>query len=295
MPNAFKKFDQLSFKGIEIPAISSQVGFTNDLVQHKYLFRSDPPIQPTGKTNDTFRYQIPFSENFEQNHFFDVFYRFRNACKDKQNPIGDLITPELGKVRAICVRFEHSLDPSRMRDGTIADVEFLQDPDDDSSDSTTSQSRTVVFDVRASAITTEAELDKLTDLDPTVSKALVNPLDAITGLGDQVIANVDLVNAQLNAQIFRVQELGTTIKKLKDLSNHSVLLHLSRHESNLRTALKRTGVVNGREIKFYVVDHAQNFMEIAKLLNVSVADLIRLNRAATANPVIPAGTILRYY
>jgi len=305
--DVFRDLPRLSWRGIEVPVAARNVSFSQDVVRHKYAYSDGELVESLGRRNWRFQYTVPFRQDITKgpyrNLFIETYPAFLRACRDRT--AGEMVDPVLGTFMVRCEQVETTSDVNK-RDGDDVQVVFVHSPDLGDIDqfgaplagldTAVQEGKTLNSQV---AKITNAELERLRlgQFDG-VTEELVGGLDAldqIAGLGAQLTAYVDRVEATIAKYEHKVNKIADVLaqidKKLLNPVNAPII----------RTALRQIDTLNRfnpladfRLIATTTVAQDITATALAAQLGLTVQELITLN-ANLPLPLIPAGTTVRFY
>jgi hypothetical protein len=294
MTDVFKDMPRFSWRGIEVPIVARDVGFTHANAQHTYVFRDQQVIEPLGAKNWTFRYTLPMRQGIARGPYRDLFLevlpRLIDACRDRS--AGELYDPVLGFFRCQPVDFSSTTDFDR-RDGEDVTVEFLWSPEEGEIDLAgadlgmlpTARQEGAALDAQVDAIFRSRQLPS-----PEPS---VNPLDAITGIVRQIGTYGQQVQAGFAAYATKIQNMEAAIVALEEPD----LAPTIRASRNLRDAARQRAakVLDPLgTVRTLTTDAASNVAAIASAIGLTPEELLEANPSLAQSPEVPAGTLIRF-
>lgn len=295
MTDVLKDLLRVSWRGIEFPITARQFGFQHEQARHRYIFRDEKLVEALGRDNPSYRYTIPFREDIAKgpyaNLFVSVYPEFLGACVDRSR--GVLEDCVHGSRQVQCVSLAENLDVNR-RDGIDVDVEFIVSPDEaDLGQSFADQLATVdgakgvagAFDRQAEIVDWQQEESP---------QSLVNPLDALSGIADQLnVASNKVTNAVADLN-FRAQKAIDSIDRLKQ-PKLAPLRTQARRSQAIANKLPETLELRGnRPIRVHVTDRETTVGQLASRLSNTVRQIIELNGRLARSPLVQQGERVRY-
>ena len=293
MTDVFKNFQKASFRGIEFPVANAEIGFSHESAEHKYIFRDDSLIEPLGRRNLTFRYDIPFAENFPRgewsNLYTSVFGEFLNACRNKKP--GVLETNDIGAFRAVCASFSYTIDPASFRSGVMVRVEFVHAPEASDIEAE------IAFGSLASVENIAGALDRAVQAvgwkEEEPPEPFRDPISSITAAADSINRQSDRVASKFDQISDRLDRMNKSLNRVADVKNWSVF----RANQRLQDALIRTKKeheARQRKIAEFANDAPRMAGDIAAQHGMTLAELLRLNPRLPL-PEVPPGFPLRVF
>lgn len=287
--DAFDTLQTLSFRGLQLPFTSFDVGFSQDSANKKFTFKDEQLIQRLGRTNETFRYEIPFYNGLKPfgNLFKDSFSDFYDACLSREP--AQLIDPLRGSVRAVVATLQVHGDPSVSRSGCTVSVEFVKSPESLEADETPAP------DI---ARTTQEANDAFQGLDgipasPEFTQPLVNPLSLGTGVLQQVSLQRDKINASIERETARVDRLTLAVEDSTDPEKYDAKEKLLDYKKSL-LELNTAVVQGGRNIQVALIRAPITIISLAKDLSLSTEEFLELNQELGTSVVLYPGTPYYY-
>lgn len=293
-----------SWREIEFPISAREFGFGQEQARHRFIFKDDQLIESLGRDNPTYRYTIPFREDIAvapwvgRHLFTQVYPEFLEACQDRAR--GVLTDPVHGSKPAKCVSLREILDVNR-RDGIEVEVEFIRAPaEDDFEDNLGTQIRTLqgaadaarTFDSAAAAISA-ADQERLRRLRLQPPEPTVNPLDAISAVGNQFEVQGDKVSAALGDAAFRAEKSVATLDRLHNPNFAPARRNARRLQAALLDLEDRTDPTGTKPLRKVTNTVDRTVSSLAAALGLPVQELIRLNPHLARSPLVKANTEIR--
>jgi hypothetical protein len=300
--DVLSKLQPASFKGIGFPCSSLDFGFSQEQAEHKFIFRDEALIQKLGRKNKTWRLEIPFRENLfflpgYEHLYSKTFPDFLVACQDGSP--GELVTPDVGTVRAACVSFSYTIDPTK-RDGVDVHVEFISAPLANDQGLVANIPTVEAIAVQAKRLDTAVAA---TDFNPPKSHASVpqdrptgfsDPFSAVTSAADQLSNSRRKSLARIDDTTYRINKMNDSLDRIGDPKNWL----LKREANDLINALTRARAHSdsgGKRIRQAFIDRSTPVNVVASKYKMTLPDFYRLNPEFSTQPTVPANSIVRYY
>jgi hypothetical protein len=306
---------------VQFPVTEMEVGFSQDLAEHKFWGVDGAQVEATGRSPLMFSAHIPFTNHLVsgKNEDFsvlypDVFRRFIILTSDRRT--GILTHPEFGpiqcKVKDVRARFD-----AHVRDGVMVDATWIETL----TDQTTSQ-----FNLNPSPAIQETEtfagnLDRelsstFLPSDPTYKPDFDAQMNAIAGVADQVsllgqryAGKIDNISYRLNKIDDAVTRITvpprTTVKSIINPNPSATNKALSTLYWPVRASvngmrsglndLKKKLLESGKPIVFYRVPRAATLASVTIATGAPITDIMNLNPDLLRAPYIPVGSVVRYY
>ena len=304
MTDILAQLSEFSWRGIEAPITMRDFGFQQAQASHRYIFRDEELIESLGRKNGTYRYTIPFREDLIQspwkNLFTVVYPDFLNACIDRSADIlGD---PVHGAVRAKCVSLREILDVHK-KDGIDVEAEFIRAPllaDITGGDAAltvvttqSAQKQAGFFDAGYASISA-ADQKAIADLNAGAPPNLSNPLDAVSGIANQLEANGNKVTGAVNDTAFRAGKTADSIDRVKNPRLQPLrraALRAQHSAQRLQTELDTPPrVVQTTKAAFDITTAA-----LAGTYGMALDAFFKLNPALQGKLLVSQGTPVRHY
>lgn len=297
MTNILNQLIPAAWRKISFPITGREYGFQQEQAAHRYLFRDDKLIESIGRDNPTYRFTIPFREDITvngwENLFTVVYPDFLTACQDRTRDT--LTDPFHGPIPAKCVSLRELMDVNRV-DGLDVEAEFIFSPaeNDFSSSNLGTQIRTLEgakayamrFDADVAAIPWQQQLPP----EPTIS-----PLDLVSTFSDQVDVANNQFAAAFGDSALRAERTAEAIDKLKNPSLEPQRQQARRLREALLSIEDKTDVTGTRPLRKVTNSADRTVSAVAKLLGLTLQELVRLNPTLKRSPLVRAGTELRTF
>lgn len=306
MTDLLRQLQRTSWREIEFPISSREFGFQQSQSRHRYIFRDAELIESLGRDNPTWRYTIPFREDITvggwENLFTAVYPDFLAACQDRSR--GVLTDAVHGSKPAKCVSFREILDVNK-RDGIDAEVEFIHAPSEtDFEFNLGTQIRTLQgyasyarrFDNDlAAAVGTarSAAGDEFALRDFTPPEPVMNPLDAISAAGSQVLLVQGKVTAALADSAFRLEKSVATIDALRNPNLAPTRTQARRLQAAALDLEDRTDVTGAKPLRKITTSANITVAALAGKLGVPLALLLKWNPFLRKSPLVKINTEIR--
>jgi DNA circularisation protein N-terminus len=296
MTDVLIQLPRASWREIEFPISSREYGFQQSQAPHRFIFKDDQLIESIGRDNPTYRYTIPFREDVTggawSHLFIGVYPDFLNACQDRTR--GVLTDPVHSSIPAKCVSLRETMDMNR-RDGLDVEAEFIFAPTENDFSSARGISglvRTLQcakdfalrLDTEVAAINWQQQLPP----DPTI-----NPLDLVSTFSDQVDVAGNQVTAAFGDAALRAERTSDAITKLKNPSLEPQRQQARRLREALLSIEDKTDPTGTKPLRRITNTTDRTVSAVAKLLGMTVQELLRLNPALRRTPLVKAGAELR--
>jgi prophage DNA circulation protein len=307
------------WKSVAFPAASFRVRLRQDLAEHKYSEKDGAEMEPVGRAPLEFSARIPFLNGTfpakQETWPFGQLYpgqltAFINACADKSK--GTLQHPFFGYIT--CVLHEMDAEWSgATQDGVWVSATWIEtfDATNDTAAlrlrvSPVSQAIGAAQDLDAALTLVQPPLPTLPVFAPTFTDAMRSiqgAFDTATILSQSVAGTINNVGYRVNAVLDAINRVGDQFDP-NGTTNNSAIRNVMNGPTRdacdrLRVACiqLRNKIANtGQDVALYVTGAPMSLPLVGGILNVPMADLIRLNGPSVVQDVeLPTGTSIRYY
>jgi hypothetical protein len=298
MATVAQNYQTLSYKGIEFPATMIDVGFSQELGEHKFLFKDEQFFDPQGRTNLTWRIETPLSQNNPRirDLYVSVFPQLFEACLDREP--GDFVTPDIGTHRVVCASFSYQITPQQL-DGTTPTIQFVRAP--------TREDFEQPFEIKPSVTQAESFADLIDNeidqydswLDDEKPPSLKDPLTAITHLSEGILFEHDAIIARMNGAAARARDAERAVENLlktgrEDVSSVWATIAKTRKlQLDLKRAARLLGGAQNRIYKKYLLNE-RSIDDLVSDTQCKFETLMRLNPGISQTPIVPEGSTIRF-
>jgi len=283
--------------------MARRVSFEHEHVRHKYVFRDNELVEALGHKNWTFEYTIPFREDINKGDFRQLYVSdfpdFLRACRDRSE--GELVDPILGTFNARCAQVDIETDVNK-RDGEDVRVVFIHSPAAED----TNELEGVLGGVQG-AVSHGRQLDEevanITNAQlaalglTTTPDTGVNLLDAISGVGQQIISQTNRLAARFDQVAFKVNKIVDTVDKLNELVSNPQASPVTRSARRLADSVHRLNnavLAPGKKLITFTVRQDTPIGTLASQFGMSAQAFLALNPTVPM-PNVPAGTKIRHF
>lgn len=288
---------QATWRRIPFPTVLVSSKGSHRITKHARMDRDGERVENTGRNGYVFTARIPCintlargpHETWAGGDLYPTTYRLLIAALEDRST-GDLNHPDFGKRKCKVAEWESTLDPD-FRGGPTLNVTWCETVDDADGDAVKLAS-SATFSVATQAA---IDLDRFlyerpgNDTGTPRGQSLTDFLKSIGSLADEW----ELFKAQWSAAFDRI---GYSMGKLAEkfgaedgFSDNTERLISALH------ALRYQALANAKSTSTYIVPRATTLPTIAIRVRNTVPDLLKLNPALAARPIVPAETPVRYY
>lgn len=288
-----------SWRGLSFPISEVSHELTHDIARHKKTDRDGAKLEATGRNPLVFHVKAifingiarGFAENWPDNLYPGQYRKVLAACADRRT--GAFQHPELGLIRAKCTRFSDVL-RATTRGGVEVDMVFEEttESDDQLKDLLGDASPITKAIAAAADLTTNIDLRKFQKADPNPTLSFTEAVRRIQSAFDQVTLLDKRLGGMIDNVLYRLRVLEQSVDQAADVQNYALLRSIQRLRASMYD-IKRHA--NRRQTSFYVLKTASTLAAVANYLHAKVDDLVKLNPALAALPIIPERTLIRYY
>ena len=277
------------------------MSLAHDLVEHKYWGVDGARVEATGVAPLRITATIVFfntivpgpNEKWNPRQYPDGFRKFLVEFAKKTT--GALQHPEFGEISCKAEKCEVHWDASK-RGGVECEVSWVETTLDN--DTSPFSSPSPVQEIELAALDLDNSADDLSHLVPTLpafSTTLGDFARGITAISDQAALLEQRTVGKIDALAYRVETMEDSIDRARTALTWPVTNNIERLKA-ATYGLKEKLLAIGRDIVLFTVKAETTLAGIfTQLQDTKLSDLITLNPALMSNPVIPAGTVIRYY
>ena len=297
-----------AFRGLGFPVVDTMLEVRQDLVIHKFADRDGAHVEGTGRHPFQITARIPFlngiqpgpQETWQSNSLYPLQWRgFFKACCD--NSSGTLVHPELGP---LTVKVEHcrTVWAAAKRSGVEVEVSWIESDDSGTALASALASPSPLAGLLASAAAIDEQIAALQG-DPSAGISVYQPPATISSLVASVTLSVgiqgSLGQASLGQCAVVIQQATAVQASLYTEANSSALswpLVLSCDQAIEAARNTRATLLQGAApVSLYTTLKDSTLGQLAAVIPADIGVLISLNGQLCAAPVVPAGTVVRFY
>ena len=308
-PNdVFEQLLSVKWRDIEFPITRSKMTIAHDLVEHKYWGVDGARVESTGLAPHRFTFTAPLLNTIApgRNEKWAALYpnQMRLLVAAFQlKTAGMLQHMEYGLVLCKAERMEIDWDASR-RGGVDAELSFVQ---------------TTVAEVELENDTPVQVVDiGAIDLNSDATKAnlkalllaagvglppyLVDPTIDLEGMANKIKAVADTVTVasyraagQIDALEYQIDRIAQSVDAAKSAQTWPITQNIERMKAAMHDLHENLLAQNKNIALFKVPGDTTLAGVVQQLPQAKVSDVIKLNPALMRGPVVPKGTIVRYY
>ena len=294
MTDVFRLLPPFQWRGRRYPLVARSVSFQQEKALTKIQYRDGDFVDMTGAHGFAFSYTIPMREDIARGPYKNLFVEgLPVLLRDVRNRTpGELIDPVLGAFRCVPSEFSDESDVNR-RDGDDVRVEFHHAPEFAQPDPAVKDNLQSLQGLVADAGKLDGELKSKRDWQQEPSpEALTDVLDAINTFGVRGLRQVDRVSGYLSDLTVKLAKIEDTADRASNPQNWRLRNDVRKLREAVLQLNKRAVEPPTRKFRRIVRNYAATVSAVAAELDMTVADLLRLNPGIAKLPMIPAGTVI---
>jgi hypothetical protein len=296
---------ELQWKEIGFPFTRLHTELRQDLAIHKFADRDGAHIEGTGRAPLQITARVPLLNGLDagrNEHWARPLYPFvrdnlLRACADKSS--GVLQHPELGPLTCKVSTMAWELE-AQVRSGVWVDFTWLETDDTGVDLQQDLASPSPLANAQAAANDLDSNLSEISPI--VVPQPYVPPI-SFSDLVNSVRAVVDQTTQLSKSTAGRLDNIVYEANALRDSLNRAgnasplnwPMLNACERAKESSYDLKSSLIQKGRPIGFFTTQKDATLAQIASGLGVNVMDIISLNPAFAIAPLVPQGSIVRYY
>jgi hypothetical protein len=293
------------WEGVGIPYTEMKLTLRQDLVIHKFVDRDGAYVEGTGRAPLQFEATVPFintiaaasSETWKQPLYPTNWRAFMQACQEGET--GILQHPELG---AITCKVEQVVTTWRgtERGGPTVHVTWIET--DDSTINGQLESAlgqpSPISAANAACATLDSNLGAINQAvfpsPPVFTTSFSALMGQIAGLAEQAQLLSYQFGGQLNAIVYQCNTLENDLNATPSALNWPLFQSAEQAKDACYT-LQGNLLTTGANISTYTTPADATIPNIATQLGTNLSLFLNLNPTLALNPVVPAGTVVRFY
>ncbi len=296
--------DLLSFRWreVEIPVSRMRASLAHDLVEHKYWGVDGARVEDTGLAPMRFTASIPLvnglavgkSEQWKSQLYTNVLRPLIAAFSRRDN--GLMQHPEFGNIACKAEHLDIDWDGSK-RGGCDVEASWVETNDERAIREVLKSPASAMGDAARTLDVQKQDIRKLVPAAPEYKESFESMMNSITGAVDQIGTSSKLAAGRIDAIVYRAKALGESVDRTRSVLTwpitHAVEV-IKANADDLRKALAKAG----RDIAIFNTLTDSTLAGIYVLIGspaTSMTELIRLNFHLMREPLVPAGTPVRYF
>jgi hypothetical protein len=276
------------WRGVQYPVTSRSVSFGHEGASSRIQYRDNEFIEQLGAHSLTFRYTVAMREDIAikadvYSHLFTeglpaLFRDMRDRTR------GILEDPIYGSFACVPQRFDEEIDLQR-RDGVDVQIEFTHSPDI-AADFAESPNPTIQG-LATDAGALDAEIKKVDWQQEPSPEPSMDAINAITGVGGQLEANVGKFTSALHDTAFKLEKIETQAKRLENPDGFHIQQAARRNRAAVTELGKRAKDPNKRIVSVSKA-YQRTISTVASEAGMTVKELTDLNPSLVRLPYVPA-------
>lgn len=294
MTDVLRLLPPFEWRGRRYPLVARSVSFQHENALTRIQYRDGEFVDMTGAKGFTFSYSIPMREDIARGPYKNLFVEgLPVLLRDIRNRTADtLVDPIYGAFRCVPSSFSEDAEPNK-RDGVDVRVEFQHAPLFAQPDPAVKDNLQSLNGLVADAGKLDQELVSKRDWRQEPSpEALTDVLTAINTFGQKGLRQVNKISAQINDVALKLEKIEDTADRAENPQNWGLRNDARRLRDALIQLNKRATEPPTRKFRRITRNYAATISAVAAELDMTVAELLRLNPGIVQLPMIPAGTVI---
>jgi prophage DNA circulation protein len=303
MVDVLKDLQAFSWRGIEFPVTKMRLSISQTLAEHQYWGFDGARIEATGRRPLIFTATIPFvngivpgkSERWGVLYPFE-FRKFLAAMSDRST--GALIHPEMGELTAKPHTADAEWKGDEHRDGAMVEATWTETLVEDY-DLTAIDNPSPIAIAETAALDLDASKDDLESLVaeyrlPKYERTFADDLTSIAAVGDQIAISQQRVVGKINNVIYKAKQVRDSALRAKNALMWPAIQSATRI-ADAAIDIRKSLLESGKDVVFYSVPKATTVAGLVPVTGASTRELLELNPQLAYQPIVRAGTVVRYY
>lgn len=292
------------WRDVGFPTAHFKLRLRHDLAKHEYPRTEGANVEWTGRAPIEFTARIPFLNNISPGPneswalgatplYPDTFRKWFDVMR--KGDTGPLQHPEFGIVQCKVVSCEVDWEAST-QDGVWVDAVWIETIDDVNAPEAF-QSGSPISRALTSALALDSSITVTQALQfptPFHAPSLSDMLQSIQGAIDQVGLAEQRAAGQIAAIEYRLDSIQDAVERTRNALNWTVRRDVEKMRSATHDIAATIGTANAK-IGFWPVRKAATLANIATQIPAKLGDVMKLNIPLLAAPVVPEGSIVRYF
>ncbi len=293
MTDVFRLLQPPQWRGVKYPCIARSVSFRHEGAKQTIQYRDGDFVEQLGTHDLTFSYTFAMREDIAKGPYKNLFISgLPKLFADARNrEAGTLYDPVYGVFQCVPVTYSDDTDVTK-RCGTDVRVEFLHSPDPDAVDPAVSDNLSGLSGITTDAAALDQEVARADWRQEPAPEPLIDPLNAINGVGAQVLAQVDRVSAALDDLTLKLEKIEKTADRAENPQNWPIRDAARRHREAVIKLQRRLLEPPTSKLRSFTVKANALVASVAKEAAMPLEDFIRLNASLARSPFIRPGTVV---
>jgi hypothetical protein len=290
--DALKRTLLFEWRGRQYPITSRNVSFGHEGAEDRIQYRDGEFRQQLGAHSLTLRYTLPMREGIAKFPYRNLFTReyARLFADMRDRSPGLLVDPLLGPITCVPNLLDDTTDP-RLRDGTDVQIEFRESPSlDDEQDLKPISIQGLGSDAGA----LDKEIEKVDWEQEPSPGPTADPIDAISGVGQQASAQGGKFTAALHDYAYKMEKVEDQVERLE---NPDVwpLVNATRRNRAVALELSERAKDPTKRVVQITNNYSRSLTAVAAAVGMSIEDLLELNNDLARSPTVEAGTVIKVF
>jgi prophage DNA circulation protein len=288
------------WRDVEVPISKMRFSLAHDLVEHKYYGVNGARVEDTGLAPIRIHATITLTngivpgqnEHWSAGDVYGLLRPFIIAFSKRET--GILWHPEFGGIACKAEHLDIDWDALK-RGGCEAEASWVENIDDDVAHQI---APSPVAAMQGAAADLDGSVEDIRDLVPSMpvySESLESLMDKVTSSFDQISLATSRLTAPLNRVVYRVQQIQDAADRAKNALTWPITMNAETVKASAGGLRKQLAEAN-REIGLYRVPGDTTLAGVTmQIVDADLVDIIRLNPDLMRQPLIPTGTVVRYF
>jgi hypothetical protein len=281
------------WRGQKYPCIARSVSFRHEGARQTIQYRDGDFVEQLGTHDLTFAYTFAMDEDVARGPYKNLFVTgvpqlFADA---KNREPGELFDPVHGTFRCVPVVYSEEAEVGK-RSGMPVRVEFLHSPDPDEVDPQVADNMSDLQGLIADAGALDEEVARADWAQEPAPEPSQDPLNAISGVGQQGLAQIDKFTAGLEDFAFKMEKIEATADKAENPQNWQIRDTARRHREAAIRLQRRVLESPVTKLKSLTIKTATLVSQVAKEAAMPLEDLMSLNGGLARSPFVKPGTVV---
>lgn len=293
MTDVWRLLQPPSWRGVKYPCIARSVSFRHEGAKQTIQYRDGDFVEQLGAHDLTFSYTFCMDEDLARGPYKNTFVTGLPKLFDdaRNREVGELYDPVYGPFQCVPVTFSDDSEPGR-RSGTIVKCDFLHSPDPEAVDPRVTDNLQGLSGLVADAGALDEEVARADWRQEPSPEPTMDPLNAISGIGAQGLAQVQKFSAGLQDFAFKMEKVEAAADAAENPENWGIRDAARRNRAaalQLNARLLESPVV---KLKNLTIKSVKLVSAVAKDAAMPLEDLLKLNPALSRSPFVKPGAVV---
>lgn len=296
----FSQLLEFKWRDVSLPTTTFELSLKQTLAEHKYPDKDGANIEATGREPLEISARIPFRNGAvpAKSESWGILYpdqwrKFLAAAADKSD--GVLQHPELGAIICKLVSFK-TVWAADVRDGVDVDCVWMETISTDTAAEFLAPTPITTATLGATDLDANiGDAGPLLPQTPAFKPSFADTMRSIQAIGDTVSGIKYSIAGQVNSLQFRAQLVEQSVNRAgQPVTLWPLRQNAIRVQDGLSN-LRQTLLQSKRKVGLYPVKVDQTLASVAQAAGAAIEDVINLNPSLLRNPIVLAGTYVRFY